>query len=556
MATQDLRRLQIMGLFRSSDWTAAEAIAGIFHVNPFGRERIKLERQALATAYKEEGPFIRARPGEGRDELLGNFPAMSERAEAIVSETRRRIEGGRTATREELLVYEDLALFLLYARHLEALESIVARSLQRPGWDGRETFMADYQKSFRNLFHLPGHELPSRRDSLVVFAWLFQVERAFTHIYSRIIGGSKPVARLREAIWESIFTRDMRRYVRSLHRTMADVPTLIVGPSGSGKELVAHAIGRSCFIPFDPEARRFLVGKAETFVPLNIAALAPGLIESELFGHVRGSFAGAYKDRKGWLEQCGEYGAVFLDEIGELDAAIQVKLLRVLEFRRFQRVGDTDTLTFKGKIIAATNRNLEVEMHAGRFRDDLYYRLCADQIVTPSLAEQLADRPEDLAEMVGFIARRVLVKQTDDSDSFGLGADSEGVAEEAERLTAEVVAWIDRELGPDYPWRGNFRELGHCVRNVMIRGSYRPLSARPRGDGGLGPIDELLHRVRGVEVTADELLARYYAIALDQSDGNYRAAGRRVSVDWRVVRDRHDPAFLEDLRCARAVVEP
>ena len=115
----------------------AKAIAGICHVNPFLPERVELERQALGTRYKEEGPLIWARPGEGREEYRGNIPAMRERAEAIVSEMRRRIEGGRTATRDELLVYEDLALFLLYARHMDALEGIVTKSLQRTGWDGR-----------------------------------------------------------------------------------------------------------------------------------------------------------------------------------------------------------------------------------------------------------------------------------------------------------------------------------------------------------------------------------------------------------------------------------
>jgi DNA-binding NtrC family response regulator len=542
-----------MGLLTSTDWTAATAIAGFFHINPFRPERIELERRALGSDCKEEGPVIHARPGEGREELLGSVPALWKRAEALVSDMRRGIEGGQVATRDELLVYEGLALFLLYARNMVALEGMVAKSLQRSGWDGRRTFWPDFQNDLRSLFHLPGHELPSRHDPRVIFAWLFQNERAFTHIYSRIIGGSKPVARLRAEIWESIFTRDIRRYLRSLHRTMADVPTLIGGPSGSGKELVAFAIGKSCFIPFDPGSGRFLVGEAEMYVPLNLSALAPTLIESELFGHVAGSFSGAVKDREGWLEQCEKFGAVFLDEIGELDAAIQVKLLRVLESRRFQKVGDTETRTFKGKIIAATNRDLAAEIHVGRFRHDLYYRLCADQVVTPSLAEQLADRPEDLTEMVRFIAGKVLVEQNDDdSDEAPLGpASDDGLAEEADRLVAEVVGWIDRELGRDYAWPGNFRELGQCVRNVMIRGSYYPAKAPEGQRGRLGPVDEFLRAAREVELTADELLDRYYAMAVDRSGGNFRAAGRRMDRDWRVVKSRHDRHLLDRLQSAR-----
>src|SRR5439155_20966969 len=122
---------------------------------------------------------------------------------------------------------------------------------------------------------------------------------------------------------------------------------------------------------------------------LNPSALSPTLIESERCGHRRSAFTGAVQDRAGWLEVCRPLGTVFLDEIGELDPALQVKLLRVLQTRTFQRIGDTRDRRFNGKIIAATNRDLAAEMAVGRFRKDLYYRLCSDIIVTPSLEEQL-----------------------------------------------------------------------------------------------------------------------------------------------------------------------
>jgi DNA-binding NtrC family response regulator len=165
----------------------------------------------------------------------------------------------------------------------------------------------------------------------------------------------------------------------------------------------------------------------------------------------------------------------------------------------------------------------------------------------------LADRPEDLPELVRFIAREVLVKPTVDPDGSGLGrADDGEFAEEVEQLTEEVIAWIDRELGRAYAWPGNFRELGQCARNVMIRGSYRPARApRDRGERH-GPVEELLRQVREVELTADELLASYYAMAYDRSDGSYTEAGRRLGVDWRVVKRRMDQEFLECLKQSRA----
>src|SRR5205807_3458271 len=127
----------------------------------------------------------------------------------------------------------------------------------------------------------------------------------------------------------------------------------------------------------------------QAFFPINISALSPTLVESELFGHRRGAFTGAIADRKGWLETCPASGSVFLDELGDLDPEIQVKLLRVIETRTFHPVGDTASRQFQGKLIAATNRNLAADIPKGRFREDLYYRLCSDQIATPSLAEQV-----------------------------------------------------------------------------------------------------------------------------------------------------------------------
>ena len=229
----------------------------------------------------------------------------------------------------------------------------------------------------------------------------------------------------------------MRRYRRSLYRRMHDVTTLVTGPSGTGKELVARAIALSRYIPFDSQREMFVTNLDGAFHALNLSALSPTLIESELFGHRKGAFTGALEDRVGWLESCPPLGTVLLDEIGELDASIQVKLLRVLQTREFQRIGETTPREFKGKLIAATNRDLDAEMRAGRFREDLYYRLCADLIATPSLRDQLRDSPDELPNLVLFVSERVV------------GAD------EASDLADEVLACIERDLGADYAWPGN-----------------------------------------------------------------------------------------------------
>ncbi len=168
---------------------------------------------------------------------------------------------------------------------------------------------------------------------------------------------------------------------------MNDFSTLITGPSGTGKELVARAVALSAFIPFTLKTMTFADDFNDLFTPLQLSAMSQQLIESELFEHKKGAYTGALSDRIGWLEQCSNYGTVFLDEIGEINEEVQVKLLRVLQTRTLQRLGDTNYRQFNGKIIAAINKNLLNAIQDGSFRCDLYYRLCSDIIQTPSLKE-------------------------------------------------------------------------------------------------------------------------------------------------------------------------
>jgi DNA-binding NtrC family response regulator len=303
------------------------------------------------------------------------------------------------------------------------------------------------------------------------------------------------------------------------------VTTLITGPSGTGKELVARAIALSRYIPFDPKTRRFGERSDESFFPLNLSALSPTLIESELFGHRRGAFTGAVVDRVGWLEVCPPLGTVFLDEIGEVDVAIQVKLLRVIETRSFQRLGDTRTQPFRGKVVAATHRDLASEMSAGRFREDLYYRLCSDRVETPSLAERIRDSPQELSELVLFLAQRQVGEES------------------APELAREVVDWIDRRLGRDYPWPGNVRELAQCVSNILIRHEYQP-AARP---SATSPRQALADEILSGLLSADEVLNRYCTLVYAETN-SYQEAARRLGLDRRTVKARVDEELLERLR--------
>ena len=509
-----------MGFLSDREREVVEAVSRLATDNPFLPERVENERRALGDAFR---PVTRVwHEGADLDTENPNVERVGELVERLTPELRGRLASGVRAREAELRAYQGLVFYLLYYRNLEVFQGVV----EAAGRNGVAPLRAydRYRADATHFLEVPGVELPFAIDPAHLFAWGYQVRRAFEGTFRGIHGGSMPAARLRAAVWQSIFTHDSQRYGRTLYRRMGDVTTLVLGESGTGKELVARAVGLARYIPFDPAARRFEEDYGVGFHAVSLAALPPTLIESELFGHRKGAFTGALQDRVGWLESCSGVGTVFLDEIGELDGPIQVKLLRVLQSRGFQRVGETSERRFEGKLIAATHRDLAAEMEAGRFRPDLYYRLCADVVQTPTLREQIADSPGELPGLVSVLARRIVGD------------------EDADELTGEVLAFVRESLGDGYPWPGNVRELEQCVRNVLIRGHYSPPLA-PRAAAG----DDLAARVRAGELGAEELLRRYCTQVYAQS-GSYEEAGRRLGLDRRTVRAKVDPELLEQLR--------
>ena len=420
-----------------------------------------------------------------------------------------------------------MALLLIYSQHMSYVDTAATGHIAGAQPEQTSAVWKAFQQDFDKYLHVPGLQLPAHYDAGHCFAVFFQIQRAFDRIFECIIGRSMPVARLRAAVWESIFTHDMGRYTRALYRNIGEIPTLITGHSGTGKELVAQAIGMSRYIPFNARTERFEVDSSSSLYCVNLSALSPTLIESELFGHKKGAFTGAVTDRRGWLEIAGPESTVFLDEIGDLDLAIQVKLLRVLQSGSFSRVGDTEQLKFAGKFVAATNRDLSQEMASHRFREDLYYRLCADMIHTPTLREQVADRPADLQDLAEFIARRLLTDLPD----------------EAHALAQEAVEWIETHLGTDYPWPGNIRELEQCVRNVMIRKSYTP--AKPdRVVDGASPHERLAQAVAEGRLSLKELTEHYVSLVY-AAEGRYDQAAHRLGMDWRTLKQKVNPELVE-----------
>ena len=224
-------------------------------------------------------------------------------------------------------------------------------------------------------------------------------------------------------------------------RDVADspLPVMILGESGTGKELVARAMHTA--------GSR----KQGNFVPVNCAALPDGLLESELFGHVKGAFTGATRDRKGRFE-LAHGGTIFLDEIGELSQAMQIKLLRVLQERTFERVGSEVTVRVDARVVCATNKDLEAEVAAGRFREDLYYRLCVIPIRVPPLRERMSDLPLLVEHILELHAA-------------------------TERRTRAEVSPGFLELLVAHSWPGNVRELQNVLHYSLVRSRGTRLEA-------------------------------------------------------------------------------
>ncbi|MFC1513119.1 sigma-54 interaction domain-containing protein [Thermodesulfobacteriota bacterium] len=224
------------------------------------------------------------------------------------------------------------------------------------------------------------------------------------------------------------------------------VAVLVEGESGTGKELVAAAIHN--------------LGKrsGKLFVPINCGALPEHLLETELFGHVKGAFTGAIRDKKGRFE-LADGGTLFLDEIGDISPAMQVKLLRVLQDGTFQRVGGEETITVDVRVISATHKDLRAEIAAGRFREDLYYRLC----VVPLPLPPLRDRRDDIPLLARYFLKRTL-EEEGRSDKVVISAEA------MDRLVA-------------YHWPGNVRELQNVIRYGLVHcreEMFRPAHLPPQ----------------------------------------------------------------------------
>jgi DNA-binding NtrC family response regulator len=354
----------------------------------------------------------------------------------------------------------------------EAIDCMVL-DLEMPGVDGFEVLRALWKR---------GIETP-----VIVYTGTGNFDRCIQAVRlgaAGFVDKAEPIERIVQEIASAVERHRLRLEVSTLQRRLGETsivgtspavvklreliarlapvpsPVLVLGESGSGKELVARDLHRLGAAPAGP------------FIAINCAALPEHLVESELFGHERGAFTGAVAARQGAFE-AATGGTLFLDEIGELPLAAQAKLLRVLEERTLTRLGSTKPVKVEGRVVAATNRDLEGEVKAGRFREDLYHRLNVHVVAVPPLRDRRSDIPALAARFLAATCAR-----------FGVLP---------KRLSGDAL-----DLLMAYEWRrNNVRELRNAIERMivaadgeMIRPEHVPAEIRGEAPAAAGPVAE------------------------------------------------------------------
>ena len=477
----------------SAERQSLSNILDVFHANPFSDKRVIADRKIAD--FPAEATYT--------ERYVKLIEAVTQVVNKLVSEGKgdiRKFEGKDRTLVEEVFIYH------VYNQFFLRFDPLIENQLAEDCAPCAVPFADDALSMIVRFGFTP-------EDALHYFAIHFQLRRAYYFIRTGIIGNSPSMISLRESLWNNVVTQDLALYARKLWNRMEDYSTLLLGETGAGKGVSAQAIGMSGYIPFDQKKGCFTESFNRAFTSLNLSQFPEQLIESELFGHTKGSFTGAVSNHDGALSQCSRYGAIFLDEIGEVPVTVQIKLLHVLENRVYSPVGSHDKKRFSGRIIAATNRSLERLRNEKMFREDFYYRLCSDVILVPPLRQRIQEDPTELDDLVKHTVTRIV---GDDSNDIAL----------------QVIDEIHTKIPSDYAWPGNVRELEQCIRRILLKQHYeidRTVPDSSDVEGGL---------IRGVKtgtLDAQQLLS-HYCVLLYNRYGSYEEVARKTALDRRTVK--------------------
>ncbi len=380
-----------------------------------------------------------------------------------------------------------------------------------PGMDGMETLARIQEIPFDHrpqVVIISGHgtiETAVKATKLGAFDFLekpLTIEKVAVILNNAVMQRTLEleVSRLRSSgnarpqiIGESVPMKALRQQLSLMAATNGRV--LIFGESGTGKELIAHAIHAA-----SPRS-------AETFVEVNCAAIPEELIESELFGHRRASFAGALEDKIGKLQKA-HGGTLFLDEVGDMSLKTQAKVLRALDEQRFEPVGAAESIQVDVRVVASTNKNLEDEIERGNFREDLFYRLNVIPFHVPPLRERVED--------IRLLAHHFLREFT---TSYG---------RKPKELTEEALHIIE-----EYPWPGNVRELRNLMERIVIMNPQTRIDARhiPLDRGRRAVFDRPMDRFGSLQEVREAAERDYILKKLDEAKGNVTRAAELLGLE-------------------------
>lgn len=461
-------------------------------VNHFDEERLLIDRQIA----KAPDTFF------GKELLVRVIERISEAIKTLENEQRANIQ---MYAGEDRRLVEFTFLFEIFHKLMEDFDQLIIDQIKKD----ESSIPVSFLDKAIIIFQERGF---TSEQAVRYFANFFQLRRAYYFIKERLVGTSPCMQKLRVDLWNNVFTCNQLIFKDYLISRMEDFSTLILGETGTGKGTAAAAIGRSGFIPFDTKSKTFAESFTQAFVSLNLSQYPETLIESELFGHRKGAFTGAIEAHDGIFAKCSPYGAIFLDEIGDASIPIQIKLLHVLQERTFTPVGSHKKLRFSGRVIAATNKDINSLRQQSKFRDDFYYRLCSDIIKVPSLYERITENQKELEDLVNYAVIQIVgVKNPE--------------------LVKQILAIIDKKLGKNYRWPGNVRELEQCVRRIILKQDYEGDIMQTVHD----PLAKLVDGIQNESIDATCLLSKYCGF-LYQRHGTYEAVSKIVGLDRRTVK--------------------